>query len=406
MKRILFADDEQKILDGLRRMLRHQRKEWDMVFVNGGQQALDAMAEAPFDVLVTDMRMPGIDGAELLTRVQEQYPGTVRIVLSGYTELEATLRAVPVAHQFLTKPCDSELLRSVVNRTCSLQDLLSNEKLKSVLGKIETLPALPKVYNHLTSALVDMEVTVDEVADIVEQDQGISAKILQLVNSSFFAVAKSIGDIKHAVSYLGMNMLKNLALSMEVFREFKKGPSAKFIDLEAEQNHSVLTARIAQKLIQDKMASEHAFMAGMLHDIGRLILATSLPAELEEICKIPAPEGTPLIAKEQKVLGVTHAEIGGYLLGIWGMPYPIVEAVSHHHMPSRTGSKQFDVLGAIHVADFLAREQAAKHGTKLCNHGLAMDMKYLEACGKVGQIDEWRDLAEEIAEAFMAAPQI
>ncbi len=358
MKRILFCDDEVKITDGLRRMLRRQRKEWDMVFVNSGREALEAMAKQHFDVLVTDMRMPGMDGAELMLKVQAMYPGTVRIVLSGYSEVEAALRAVPVAHQFLTKPCDPEVLKSIVQRACALHALLEDSKLQGILGGIDSLPSLPKHYHMLTKALADPEVDVEELASIVEQDAGISLKILQLVNSSFFALSQTISDISQAISYLGTNMLRNLVLGVEVFRGFKECDPKVAEAISKEQQHALLVSRIAQKIMQrmdkDRTLSEHAFIAGMMHDIGRMIMAIHLPEQFNETNRLVEKEGGWVFPYEEKIMGVTHAEVGAYLLGLWGMPYPVVEAVANHHHPSRVSARRFDALAAVHLADSLA----------------------------------------------------
>jgi YesN/AraC family two-component response regulator len=105
LRRVLFVDDDQYILDGLQNLLRKQRSRWDMCFALGGAAALELFAAAPFDVIVSDMRMPGMDGAELLAHVRERYPAARRIVLSGYAEPAAVQRALEVAHQFLSKPC-------------------------------------------------------------------------------------------------------------------------------------------------------------------------------------------------------------------------------------------------------------------------------------------------------------
>jgi DNA-binding NtrC family response regulator len=158
MKHILFVDDEQQILDGLKDLLRKQRKQWTMVFALGGEAALRELQQQPFDVVVSDMRMPGMDGATLLTRVKELYPSSARIILSGHAERDSIVRALPVAHQFLNKPCDAALLRMVVERACELQRLLQNEKIRCLIGKLDKLPSVPHTYWELTrvAALPDV----------------------------------------------------------------------------------------------------------------------------------------------------------------------------------------------------------------------------------------------------------
>ena len=271
--------------------------------------------------------------------------------------------------------------------------------LQTTVGNVEVLPALPRVYNEVTAALADPEVSLEVVADIVEQDAAICAKILQLVNSSFFGVARSIADVRQATTYLGLTMLRNLVLSAEVFRSFKSSGSAKGFSIEKEQTHSTLTARIARHLLDDKIMSENAFMAAMLHDIGKLIVATELPGVYESVAAASETGDGFHYVSEEKINGISHAEIGAYLLGIWGMPYPIVEAVANHHHPSRVDHDEFDTLGAVHVADVLAREQAQAAEEPPEGPPDRLDVDYLEAKGLMDRLPEWREIASQEAEA-------
>lgn len=394
MKHILFVDDEQRILDGLRRMLFHKNGEWTMVFAPGGAEALAALAQTPFDVIVTDMRMPQIDGATLLQRVKTTYPSVVRIVLSGHTELEAALRSVPVAHQFLTKPCDAGTLEEVVNRACQLQSLLNDTEVKKIAGGIDRLPALPKTYQALTAALINADTTVKEIAAIVEQDIAISAKVLQLANSAFFGLSRRVTNITTAVTYMGLNMLKNLALSVEVFRSFDDH-AALGISLEQVQIHSLRCAHVAKRLLKDQRQAEDAFMAGLLHDVGKLLLAAHLPDKCAPIAHQAQTTQQPLHIVEQNAWGVTHAEIGAYLLGLWGLPYPIIEAVANHHAPARVPHTTFDTLSAVYVADRLLQAGDTAPETVL-------DMTYLDALGVVDRIPIWQQIVADVQHASTA----
>src|SRR5271157_5517649 len=244
MRRVLFVDDEPRFYEGLQRLLRPQRHEWEMAFAPSGHAALALMEASPFDVIVSDMRMPGMDGAALLCRVRELYPQVVRIVLSGHTELSAALQVVPVAHQFLAKPCDAEMLRVAIERACHLKALLSDDSIRRTVTALGDLPSVPRTYEALMQAVGDPDVTLLKVARIIEQDVGISAKVLQLVNSAFFGISHSMTNIQSAVSYLGINTLKSLVLSVEIFRAFKPQRDLKGFSLERLQRHALLTAQI------------------------------------------------------------------------------------------------------------------------------------------------------------------
>ncbi|HEY3913919.1 MAG TPA: HDOD domain-containing protein, partial [Verrucomicrobiae bacterium] len=241
-------DDEMKILEGLQRMLRPQRQIWEMAFAPGGQAALGMLDAAPFDVIISDMRMPGMDGAALLKTVREKYPSVLRIILSGYADMEAAFNAVPVAHQFLLKPCDQDTLRTAIDRATSLSDVLNSKMLANLVGSIQQLPSLPQMCLELQQALADPDSSSRQVAQIIERDTAMSAKILQLVNSAFFGFVRNVSDIQTAINYLGISTLQNLVLSAEVFRVFHPVQSIPGFSLETHQSHSQLAARIAKGL--------------------------------------------------------------------------------------------------------------------------------------------------------------
>ena len=335
MTRILFVDDEIRILEGLQRMLRPQRKEWEMAFAPGGQAALTMLEASTFDVIVSDMRMPGIDGAALLETVRQKYPSILRIILSGYTELEASYRAVPVAHQFLLKPCDPDALRAAIERATSLVEVLNSKMLASLVGSLQELPSLPRTYAELRHALSDPDSSIDQVVRIVEQDVAITAKVLQLVNSAFFGVTREISDIRTAVSYLGMTILQNLVLSVEIFRTFMPKRPIPGFSLEEFHQHSQLTARIASEIGKKARISNAVAVAALLHDIGKLVIAERAPEHLTRAMQGVRQDRRPLYMIEEELVGVSHAEVGAYLLSLWGLPSPVVEAVAHHHHPER-----------------------------------------------------------------------
>lgn len=398
MKSILFVDDEPNILEGLRNLLRRHRRKWDMTFAAGGPAALELLKTQSFDVIVSDMRMPEVDGAVLLTHVQNQYPRTVRIVLSGHTELETALQAIPVAHQFLNKPCDAAELENVVERACTLQSLVEDPKIRRVIGGIQQLPALPRVYHRLMQALASECTQADDVAALLQQDMAICAKLLQVVNSAFFRAARRVTSIEEAVRYLGFTMVRNLVLTIEVFQV---GQQSAVLSFDALQRHSLRVAGLARELVADPRYADDAFMAGMLHDIGKLVLALQLPDKFQQICEQTRRSQRPLWQMEQESLGVSHAQIGAYLLGLWGLPYPIIEAAAYHHLPHAVPPYQFDVLAAVYVANGLVHETSVANGWPLEPWGTG----YLDTLGVLDKLESWRALAKAQVDALTGSDQ-
>ncbi len=393
MKRILFVDDEQRILSGLRRMLHSRCKEWQLEFAEGPERALSAIEASHFDVVVSDMRMPGMNGAQLLEQVKTRAPGAIRMILSGDSEADAAVRAVSIAHQYLTKPCDAQKLQETLTRALALQDALASDELRSIVSGISTLPSPPKVFQALSAALADPECDIDTVVAIIRSDVGLCAKTLQIVNSSFFGLARQISEIKQAVTYLGISTLKDVILGAEVFRQFDGARLPAGFDMEAEQAHAIAASRLARKLIADKEVGEFAFTAAMLHDIGLWILAARRPDEFERIRSLVSrPQDDSHDVERAQAQGV-HARLGGYLLGIWGLPYPVVEAVAHHHFPSTVAPSNFDALGAVHVSNVLVHVSAAKDDLTRAQALAELDHAYLDRLGVMSSIPEWTELA-------------
>lgn len=395
MKRILFVDDEPNILEGLQRTLRAQRHEWEVAFAPGGEAALAMLAAAPFDVVVSDMRMPGMDGAALLDIVRQQYPSMLRIILSGYTEMEASLRAVPVAHQFLLKPCEPNTLRTAIDRATSLVEVLNSKMMASLVGSMQDLPSVPRTYMELRKALADPETSISNVVRIVEKDVAISAKILQLVNSAFFGLTRDVSDIKMAVSYLGINILQNLVVSVEAFRMFQPKKPIPGFSLEEVHTHSQLTARIASQLSAGKKIPSAVVVAALLHDVGKLVIAERAPDHFARAVAGAREEKKPLFAIEEELIGISHAEVGAYLLSLWGLPYPVVEAVAHHHHPERVQQHKLDMITVVYLSNVLAHETAGDASQAAANQSL--DEKLLQDMGLADQLPDWRQMAEAAA---------
>ncbi len=394
-RRILFVDDEPHILDSLRDGLRRKRKSWDMVFESSPSRALSLLDEQSFDVVVSDMRMPEIDGATLLSAVRERHPAAVRIVLSGFTELEVAIRAVTVAHQFLTKPCQGTELEEVINRSCQMQEVLTGEALRDAIGKLDSLPPTPRVYATVTEALTKTSTTADTVARIIELDPGMSAKLLQMSNSGFFRLARPISRVEDAVAYLGFNMVKNLVLSTEVFSTKLKGRNKKAL-LSEVQEHSRCTARIAINAPGlSKPEREDAFLAALLHDVGKIVLATQHPDYPEAVSEIVKSEGVTWLEAETRLFDVSHAEVGAYLLGLWGVPFTVVEAVAFHHKMDLVAANKLDPRGAVALADAVVHEVAREMDGSAVE-GVALSV------GELQNLSHWRVQAENAVAAKSA----
>lgn len=392
MTRVLFVDDEPAVLNGLRRLLRGFRREWDMSFAESGSDALELMAQAPFDVIVTDLQMPGMGGGELLRKVMELYPSTVRIVLSGTGDRKLILDAATVAHQLLGKPAAPDLLRQTISRCCALEKRLGSESLRSLVNSTISLPSLPTVYTDVVNELRSPEASVGAVSELIEKDVAMTTKLLQFVNSSFFGLSRQIDTPLQAAGLLGLDLVKSLVLSAGVFAQYEDGKLPGF-SLDSVMNHCLAVGSLANKIGKEYSLSKDvladALLAGTLHDVGLLVLADSAPEEFSRAVQLSSQEGTSLAYAEQAVFGTTHAFVSGYLLQLWNFTSSVVEAASFHLTPSELYTPEKDALFLLHVANVVAPEQ--------CLEQPKFDDAYLQRLDVDTDIARWEELAGAVA---------
>jgi HD-like signal output (HDOD) protein len=401
--RILFVDDEVNILEGLQRMLRAQRNEWDMVFVNSGTDALARMAEAPFDVIVTDAQMPSMNGAELLERVVAQYPATARIVLTGHTNEQNATRVVKLVHQFLSKPTDAEALKVAVARACVASKSGANSQVRAIAASLGALPSTPELYVQLSKLAASEGANAHDIAQVISKDPAVSAKVLQLVNSSFFGLGRRISSIEQTVALLGVVRIKTLVLSSQITEEFRPARPVPGFSAKTLLRRSTITAEFAQAVVRaegmDKDRQDQAFAAGLLHDVGLLVLASKKVEVLEESLERARTRNMSLCDAERAVLGGTHADVGACLLELWNLPQRIVEGVALHHNPSASKFTGVSAVTAVHVAGALLREvpvsSTQAEGERI--YMPELDVAYLNQIDRGPRLEKWRQLVPAAA---------
>jgi HD-like signal output (HDOD) protein/ActR/RegA family two-component response regulator len=395
--RILFVDDEPNILQGLQRMLRHMRGEWEMRFAESGQAALAMMETEQFAAVVSDMRMPGMDGTALLAEVLRRDPAVVRVVLSGYSDVESVMRTVGSAHQFLVKPCSAQVLVDVIHRAFELNRVLSSEALRTLLGGLKDLPTPPDTYYALVDYMKRPEASASGLADIIGRDVAMTAELLKLTNSAYFVLSSRLSSPLQAVRILGFETLGALILRIGIFRSFKGLPEMGKL-VEEINRDSFLVARIAGRIAKmegfDIRIQEEAYCAAMLSSIGLLVLLDLRPGDVARVKAMVANGADPLDA-EQEVFGASQYQVGAYLLGLWGFNTAVVEAVAFLGRPSSVPVVDFNIVGVVHLARVLAGSTPIyalpEKGESIGR--LRLDRDYLNHVGKVGCLEKWSEEA-------------
>ena len=396
MIHLLFVDDEPKLLDGLKRSLRSMRHEWDMTFAEGGEEALKVLEQTPIDIVVSDMRMPKMDGAQLLDEIQRRYPHIVRIILSGHSDKEMIFHSIGATHQFLAKPCEVEQLKMTILRACRLREVLTNDSLRTLVTGMRAIPSLPTLFMDIKKEAESKAPSLKAVGDIIAKDIGMTAKLLQLVNSAYFGLAKDVSTAEQAVIILGLDTIQSLVLSVHVFSQFPSDKAAHF-HVDRLWQESLQIGTVAKAIAKAERSApldiERSYTAGLLHAVGILLLAGNVPDRYDAVLTEASAKGCAIWESEQSTFGATHAEIGAYLLGLWGLSDPIVEAVAYHHRPGDCAGESFSPLTAVHVAKALqhTRSEPATEDARS-----RLDMAYLDKLKLTGRLPCWQELAEQV----------
>lgn len=389
-RRILFVDDEVRVLEGLKRTLRPLRNEWEIQTAEGAAQGLEILAAGPIDVVVSDMRMPGMDGADFLREVMRRHPRTVRIILSGQSDHESTLRAWEATHRFLPKPCDVDSLRDAVAQACVLRDRIADPALQAMVAVLGTLPSLPGSLRDLHQELGRAQPDLDRLGGIVERDPGLSTKILQVVNAARFGLQRTISTPAEAIHLLGIEKVRALAIGAHLFQEFA-APAIPGLDVEALWGRGLTIAGVAREIAAalglHPRSIDLAFTAGLLHEAGLLLLVAKEPVRIGEALALATGQG--LIPAERTVFGTDHGILGAYWLGLWGLPDPIVEAIAFVREPPSGPAADLSPAVAVHLARALVDEQ----GSALPGDRVEADARTLSAHALGGRLDELRALA-------------
>jgi len=393
----LFVDDDELILRSIERVLRRrvQGAHWELHFATDGDVALQLMAQQTFDVIVADAQMPRMSGTGLLRRVQEANPGVVRILMSGHTGLEMLRGALPLAHQFITKPCDAQQLTNTLENACGLRSILNRPELRTLVGSSNELPSAPRTYVEISTALNNPHASTRTVAEIVERDIALSARVLQLVSSGFYGLPRQVNSVGGAVAFLGVEVIKAIVLSIEVSKMFPVSRAIPDFSIDVLQQRSTLAAQLAKRLLGHESGGESVAIAGMLQDVGQLVFAARAAQRFAIALSSCTRAKTPLYEAELELFGSTHAEVGGYLLGLWGLPSRIVHAVAHHLEPV-AGARVFDAAAALYVGNLLSQNPDVPALDQVPARTTALDLSYLRALGVAHQLENWRRMAREI----------
>lgn len=397
-KNILFVDDSDLVIDGIKRQLRPLRNQWETFFAYSGQEALELMSRQPIDLIVSDMMMPQMRGDQLLKEVRDRYPGTVRMILSGYADEETLKSGLEVAHQFLSKPCTPETLREAIAQVFQIQKSLSNPQIANSLGDAQNLPSLPKIYDELNRAIENENITAHDLAEIFSRDMTLSVKLLHLVNSPYFGLYRVISNLTEAINLIGIKKLNNLVLSVHIRNAFPVDDPEIISYMEYLWQDACRVAELARLIAQSEKQEgdrpDQAYLGGLLHNMGLLIFMSQGGAKFNRLMAMIRHSQTPVPELEKEIYGFNRFEAAAYILSLWKIPPRVIESILLQSNPSETDYNGVNALTAVHVASCLLKPSVMENHDRLFD--ISMDLNYLKRIDKLECLETWQKLADKI----------
>lgn len=392
-KCLLVVGGAESLAGELRRLAQHSQHGWSVERCDSGQGAYATLDTKRIAAIVAHDRLPDVQTLAFLEQVRKTHPNVARLVNAPSTAPEAVMLSMKVAHAASQVGVGhkgvSELL-DAVERTSRVQHRIHSDQVRSVTNGLDRLPAVPSTYFELVRLAGRSDVSVQDVSNVIERDPVMCVKILQLVNSAFFGMTRRVAAIQQAVSMLGIDLLKGMVLSAHVFATFEAQKAGGF-SLELFQKYSIGVARLAKAIAPQNRSTEAVFTTGLVHDIGKMILAIRFPEKFAAINQCVAETGAAVQEVERAYLGTTHSEVGAAMLDMWGLPWPVIEAVAYHHCPFELSAGltgDFSLLAAIHAADALK-------GIYTCGEPVErLDTRFLETVGFGDQVSQWHALAK------------
>lgn len=388
---ILFVDEDKDMLKSLERMLKSHQDEWDVMFSPSAEKALEIMGKNPADIIVTEYNMREINGYELLKKIKSDFPQTDRILLSGETDEDKIMKTVPIAHQFIYKPVNALKLKSMLKRTIAMRNILKDKNLGRTISKIDCLPSLPSIYNEIIKELNSPVSSTKKAGQIISKDPSMTSKILQLINSGFFYLPSKISRPDEAVILLGIDIVKSLVLNLEIFSKIKLDKSFQGFQQNLH-SHSMATAKTAKEIaIMEGLSdfdADQAFMAGLIHDCGKLVLASNFPKEYLTVLENIKNNNSDFITEEKEIFKSSHDIVGAFLMGVWGLPLEIIEAILYHHLPSESSDTRFGITAAVHAANII---ECKKANTLAKEYEQAFDHNFFERIKVYNRPEIWKE---------------
>lgn len=352
--RILVLADDAGEVQRLQSVFTQLPEHWQVHFCKTQKEAMGFLEAQEYQLVFADLTGGVGAAAQFLHEVWKLHPKTCRYLLGDAVEVDVMVTCVLGAHQFLERPLEAAAVMAVVNRVEEINRLVGNKSIQTLVSRMRTFPSRPTLYLEVLKEFRSPSASPKVIGELVSKDLAVSTKLIQIVNSAYYGLAQHVTDPADAVLLIGMEATCSLILSIDAFAKFDKVKPLYF-SVDRVWKHSQAVGHAARKfalsMTNDTAMANDAFTAGLLHDIGKLALALNFEEQYQGVLTVAEKNNIPAWKVEKEIFGASHAEIGAYLVSLWGLPIAIVEAVASHHLPASEVVGKFSAGTAVHLAN-------------------------------------------------------
>ncbi|MEY4546276.1 MAG: hypothetical protein RL685_2471 [Pseudomonadota bacterium] len=357
------------------------------------ESALQHLVSQRCEVIVVSDELEDFGCPALLRRVQQEYPEVLRVVLTERDGADV-FRRIPYAHQFFQRSAAPSHLQAALARCVELRSLIQRPQLRALVSSSNVLPSAPVLYSRLIDLLADPKCSMVKVVDVIGRDLGMSTRLMQLVSSAFFGLSTQVQSLGACVGYLGLNAVRSLVLSAEITQLYPA--TVPGFSTESIHARALATSRLARRLAPSIAEESQAFMAGLLHGVGQLVLASRAPDRFKETLELAKARSLSLPAAELEVFGATDAQVAAYLLALWGQPIELVGAIANQDTPERLDVRAPGLATLLYLSKRLGQNPAAPLGDDP-NSVTQLNAAFLEQIGALDKLTSWRAVASRVS---------
>jgi len=355
---VLFVTAALDTIKDLQKLQLDYNESLAFFFAHSQADALKIISENNITIVISDLRIPKFNSQEFLSILQDNFPKIFRVCLASDNEKIKAIRLTKSIHRSVKIPLDHADLLKTINDLAKLMVYDLDAQLVEKINGLGAIPILPDIYLRLEKELCRSTFSMNRIAEIIQADPLMVARILHIAHSSFYNIPSGVTNLLQAINFLGVNIVKTLVLYVKVFSLRDVSPETRSV-LKEIKTHSIHVAKFSKAMMEketnDKKMIELAYISGLIHDVGKIVLL-QLNDKQKHSSYAQNIHSSNSHEMEQKLFGVSHISVGSYILRLWGFQDEIIEAVARHHDSTILENKALSLKEIVFIANVFSYE--------------------------------------------------